>query len=263
MEQSLRLQYEQIKENDLDFIEELFNSDNVRKFYVLRNDHSEDLALFIDYLIDANNQGRSLVYKISLKDNTPIGIVGGELQRDHYGNVAWNISYAILSNYRNKGYATEALDSFTEEIKQYSIPTAFLDISTLNVESERVAEKAGYKKNHHVGHFDPLHEELDMLFHWEIQLHSMRDVYFQMAINAFRQKNYREAEKIFEKALAEKYEGSPNTDALCYSNMGMACSSYGNYNKAFQCLKKAQSLGLNNPSIEKELLWLRNNKGIF
>lgn len=33
--------------------------------------------------------------------------------------------------------------------------------------------------------------------------------------------------------------------------------------KAFQSLKKAQSLGLNNPSIEKELRWLRDNVGLF
>jgi hypothetical protein len=35
------------------------------------------------------------------------------------------------------------------------------------------------------------------------------------------------------------------------------------YREAFNALKKAQSLGLNNPSIEKELLWLRNNQGLY
>ena len=84
-----------------------------------------------------------------------------------------------------------------------------------------------------------------------------------MGINAFRSKNYREAERCFEKALEEEYNGNPNTDALCYSNMGMACTSYGNYDKAFRCLKMAQSLGLTNPSIEKELRWLRDNVGLY
>ena len=114
-----------------------------------------------------------------------------------------------------------------------------------------------------MAHFDPEHEELDVLYHWEKKLHSQRDDYFSMAISAFRQKQYRDAERLFMNALEEEYEGSPNTDALCYSNMGMACTSYGNYNKAYQCFKKAQSLGLSNPSIERELLWLKTNKGIF
>ena len=29
------------------------------------------------------------------------------------------------------------------------------------------------------------------------------------------------------------------------------------------CLKKAQAMGLTNASIERELLWLRNNVGLY
>ncbi len=112
--------------------------------------------------------------------------------------------------------------------------------------------------------FDPQHMELGILFHWEIMLHSGRDRYFSMACSAFQAKDYQAAERLFQKALEQPYEpGSPNTDALCYSNMGIACSSYRNYHKAFQCLKKAQSLGLTNASIERELLWLKNNVGLY
>ena len=149
------------------------------------------------------------------------------------------------------------------DFRDYSISSAFLDISTLNVESEKVAEKAGYIKNHVYGHLDPQHEELDFLFHWEKKLHSQRDIYFVTGITAFNQKDYSKAEVFFTKAIAEKYEGGPNTDALCYSNLGMACSGSHKYGKAFQCLKKAQSLGLTNASIEKELNWLKIYKGLY
>lgn len=65
-------------------------------------------------------------------------------------------------------------------------------------------------------------------------------------------------------ALNEPYIlGTPFTDAQIYSNLGMALSSMRCYNEAFQYLKKAQRLGLNNPSIEQELLWLKNNIGLF
>lgn len=85
-----------------------------------------------------------------------------------------------------------------------------------------------------------------------------------MGCQAYKAKSYQVAEKYFQQALEEEYsQDSPNTDALCYSNMGMACSSYGNYQKAFDCLMKAKSFGLSNASIERELLWLRNNIGIY
>ena len=75
---------------------------------------------------------------------------------------------------------------------------------------------------------------------------------------------YADAVEAFKNALNEPYTpGTPFTDAQIYSNMGMALSSLRRYSEAFHALKKAQSLGLNNPSIEKELLWLRNNVGLF
>lgn len=57
-------------------------------------------------------------------------------------------------------------------------------------------------------------------------------------------------------------EGSQLTDAQIYSNLGMAYSSIGEYQKAYSYLRKAISLGLINASIQKELAWLRNNAGI-
>lgn len=259
--QSENLTYSIIDSSDVPFMKILFSYDVIKKFYVLRSDHAQDISLFVDYLVTAHNNGTSLNYKVSL-GGTPIGIIGGEVQRDFKGDVAWNIAYAFLPGYWNNGFATEALIAFSNDIKQYSIPKAFLDISTINTNSERVAQKAGFIQNTSMAHMDPEHEELDILFHWEKKLHSLRDYYFSQGISAFRQKQFRNAEQLFMRALGEVYEGSPNTDALCFSNMGMACSSYGNYEKALQCLKKAQSLGLSNPSIERELLWLRTNKGL-
>jgi tetratricopeptide (TPR) repeat protein len=77
-------------------------------------------------------------------------------------------------------------------------------------------------------------------------------------------KDYRSAISFFQKALKEEYQpGTPFTDAQIYSNMGMAYSSIRLYQEAFNCLKKAQAMGLTNPSIERELLWLRNNVGLY
>ena len=249
---------------DTAFLKQLFSFADVKKYYVLREDHANDIGLFTAYMVDSIKNGRSIEYIVRLTNGVPIGLVGGELYREQTGEIAWNTVYAIHPSFRRNGYATEALVGFTECIKQYNIAKAFLDISDDNEASKKVALNAGYKYNKDKAHFDPMHMELSVLFHWELILHSNRDNFFSMGCQAYKAKSYQVAEKYFQQALEEEYsQDSPNTDALCYSNMGMACSSYGNYQKAFDCLMKAKSFGLSNASIERELLWLRNNIGIY
>lgn len=252
-----------ITQSDSSFLESLFSNADVRQYYVLRDDHAQNINLFTQYMVSMIQQNRSLQYIVRLNNGTPIGIAGGEIVRDNSGQITWNTSYAILPEYRNQGYATEAVIGFTDYLMNFNISKTFLDISDDNIPSKKVAEKAGYKYNKDTAHFDPEHMDLGLLFHWEKMLRSQRDNYFGMAVNAFRQKDYRGAESYFEKALQEPLApGSPCSDAQIYSNMGIACSSYGNYRLAYTYLKKAQSLGLTNPSIERELNWLRTNKGI-
>lgn len=248
---------------DTAFLEQLFSFADVKKYYVLREDHANDIGLFTAYMVDGFKNGRSIDYIVRLTNGTPIGLVGGELYREQTGEISWNTAYAIHPSYQKKGYATEALVAFTEHIKQYNIAKAFLDISDDNEASKKVALKAGYKYNGDTAYADLRHlEQSGLFFHWELKLHSNRDCFFSMGCRAYQAKDYRTAERYFQQALNEKYNQGPNTDALCYSNMGMACSSYGNYLKAFEYLMKAKSLGLSNASIEKELLWLKNNVGM-
>lgn len=80
----------------------------------------------------------------------------------------------------------------------------------------------------------------------------------------YRHKGYAEAIALFEQALEAPYiPGSPYTDAQIISNMGMALSSLRRYEEAFHALKRAQRLVLNNPSIEKELIWIRDHAGLY
>ena len=260
---SNRLYFDHIQISDTPFIESLFSNDSVRKFYVLRDDHAANLKSFVTYLTQVNQRQSGIELIMRLKSGMPIGLIGAELFRDRTSSLAWNTAYAVVPKYWNQGYATEALNAFTAFIKQYTIPISSLDISDDNEASVRVAQKAGYQRNRNTAHFDPQHMDVGVLFHWEKALVSARDRYYTMAVEAFQAKDFRTAETYFERALQEAYEpGTPNTDAICYSNMGMACTSYGNYHKAYQCLKKAQSLGLDNPSIQRELQWLRINQGI-
>lgn len=258
-----RLILRPVQQSDLTFIKQLFSDSEVKKYYILRVDLANSIDLFVQYLVQTMQVGSGLEYVVKTKGETPIGIMGGELINNRGCGPIWDNSYAILPEYRGMGYATEALVGFTNYIKRFNINTAILDISEYNEASASVARKAGYEKVLGIGNMDHKHPELGLRFDWTIQLHSKRDEYFTKATIAFKSKDYRTAESLYQQALEyENTSNGPFTDAYCYSNMGMACSSYGNYMKAYQCLKKAQSLGLNNASIEKELNWLRVNKGV-
>lgn len=239
-----------------DFIRTLFSDDEVKKFYVLTSEHAANTDLFVDYI--KQNFGRNMFdFILHLKSGEPVGLIGSELFHSTlFGNdeVCWNVSYAIMPKQRNMGYATEALLEYMKFLKQYSIPKAYLDISENNVASQKVAERVGFKLNPKSHHIDPKHLELGILWHWEYTMFSKRDVFFCEAISHYQMHDYRGAVVLFQQAIEQPYnEGALNTDALCYSNMGIAYSSCHEYVKAYECLNKALSLGLNNASIQREL----------
>lgn len=196
-----------------------------------------------------------------------VGFISAEPMMNKATNMPmWNVGYAVHPSHRQQGYASAALKGLTDFLLQnFSFQHVMLDISNDNIASEMVAKKCGFSKpNDRMGYIDQDHLEIGMRFRWFKQLAGGRTTYFNQAVHYYRQKLYGEALEAFKKALNEPYTpGTPFTDAQIYSNMGMALSSMRRYNEAFQSLKKAQSLGLNNPSIEKELLWLRNNIGLF
>ena len=181
----------------------------------------------------------------------------------------WSLAYAIAPQYRNRGYASSALNGLTNYLlNTFSIQKASLDISEMNTASQRVAQKCNYQiptqPRERVGYFDPEHMELGMRLKWFRSRSGKRIEYFNLAANAFRMRDYQTAIQYYKNALNEDYQpGTPFTDAQIYSNMGMAYSSIRQYHEAFNCLKRAQAMGLTNASIERELQWLRNNVGLY
>lgn len=247
-------------------VEELFRYPDVKKFYVLRDDHAANIMSFCQYIISANIQQTAMNFIIYDNYGHEVGLISAEPMMNRNTNLPmWNVGYAILPSERRKGFASAALTGLSNYLLQnYSFPQVMLDISMDNKASERVAEKCGFKVPYpRAGYIDEQHPEVGMRFRWFKQLAGQRTMYFNQAVHYYRQKNYIGAINAFQQALNEPYQpGTPYTDAQIYSNMGMALSSVGQYREAFNALKKAQQLGLNNPSIEKELLWLHNNKGL-
>ncbi len=248
-------------------VEELFRSPDVKKFYVLRDDHAANIRSFCQYIISANIQQAAMNFIIYDNYGHEVGLISAEPMMNRNTNLPmWNVGYAVLPSERRKGYASAAVTGLSNYLLQnYSFPQVMLDISMDNKASEKVAEKCGFKVPYpRAGYIDEQHPEIGMRFRWFKQLAGQRTIYFNQAVHYYRQKNYVSAINAFRQALNEPYQpDTPYTDAQIYSNMGMALSSVGQYREAFNALKKAQQLGLNNSSIEKELLWLRNNQGLY
>lgn len=249
------------------FLEELFRFDDIKKFYVRRAEHTADIKSFCQYIVTSNVKKISLSYIMFNDYGNEVGFISADpMINNDTGLPVWNVGYAVHPEYRRQGYATSAVMGLSDFLlHNFSFQQVMLDISIDNVASTNVAKKCAFSKpDDRKGFYDMEHPEVGMRFRWFKQLPGNRSSLFNQAVHYYRQKAYTEAADAFKKALNEPYiPGTPFTDAQICSNLGMALSSMRCYNEAFQCLKKAQRLGLNNPSIEQELLWLKNNIGLF
>lgn len=250
------------------FIKSLFQESDVRKYYILRNDHSLNIHLFVAYISQQNQNHSALNFIIESEKYLPVGLLTAELQQGEEGNILWNIGYAILSKYRRKGYASDALLGLVEFLKDYNINMISLDISEHNIASSDLAKKCGFKPMMNetggkIGYIDPEHIDLGFRFKWIKNLidnKSKRDLLNLQATQAFRNKDYNQAIKLFLQSLQEPFfQGSPYSEGQIFSNLGMAYSSIKQYSKAYECLFKAFNLGIRNDSVIRELQWLKKN----
>ena len=71
-----------------------------------------------------------------------VGFISAELAMNRNTNQPmWNVGYAILPNYRKRGFASDAVNGLTEFLLQnFSIQQVMLDISTDNAGSVHIPE---------------------------------------------------------------------------------------------------------------------------
>ncbi len=87
-----------------------------------------------------------LAYTITLKDDaTVVGSVGCSYYEDFRET---GITYFVGAQYRNNGYAVEAVKAYTEYfLKYYNVKRIIATVREENVPSWKVIEKAGYILN--------------------------------------------------------------------------------------------------------------------
>lgn len=252
------------------FIKHLFSVDDIKLFYILRNDHSRNLMSFCSFLEAQNENKRALNFVIEDLQHIPMGIITAEVFQENNIGVCWNVGYAMLPQYRRHGFVKEALMSLSRIFQQFSIDNIVLDISENNVASKLLAESCGYEplrsnSGGFVGFLDPEHMELGMRLRWvkNIRIQSERMKLGMQAIAAYRNKDYRQCISLYERALQlECPADCPFSDGQIYANMAMAYSSLRDYRTDYYYLKKAYDMGVRNQSVLKELKWLKDNVGI-
>ena len=105
----------------------------------------EDAKQTIEFLMSVYKSGDgSLVYPILLKDGANIGYV----QLIPLGK-NYEVGYHIAKQYTNKGYATEALKAFLNQIMaQKQLDFVYGICVAENLASIKVLEKVGFKKEY-------------------------------------------------------------------------------------------------------------------
>lgn len=251
-----------LTEDDCDLFRKLFRDPEVKRYYVLRDDHSRDIGAFHQYLLEMYNRRGGFTYIITTKGGVKAGYITVEFDRE--GNsIVGNTSYAVLSEYRNQGLATAALTMIGVFLTNSQIDTLILDINLENEASMAVA-KAAYYVTDRIGYLDPEHPDAGPRKKWRFNLNSQRLIFFREAQHHYVQKEYAESISLYKKALDEDYlEGTPFTDAQIYMNMGMSYSANEEYRRAYECLTKAESLGLHHPNISQELQWLTAHRHLW
>ena len=270
-----RLQYQNITLKPItsnfdnnSFISSLFKFDDVKREYTLRDDHAADHRSFVKFMADGNENGTGIYCIIENNYSSPVGFITAEPYRDNMsGELGWNVGVAIHPAHRNQGHAKNSIQALQDFLSNYTIKTMVLDIGLNNAPARSVAEACGFEQRKSPtgglgGYYDQQHPEVGMRTQWIKNIHEAdpRADAFRKAVDAYRAKNYQEAIKLYYEAVEEPFkEGSPFTDAQIYSNLGMAYSSTGEYKKAYKYLTMAWNMGCQNPSVSRELQWLRNN----
>ena len=251
-----------LTQDDDELLRELFLDPDVRRFFVLRDDHARDISAFHQYLLDMYLQRGGFTYVITTPEGAKAGFICVDFAREGE-SIIGNTSYAILREYRNRGFATAALTMVGLFLTNSQIDTLVLDINLENEASMAVA-KAAYYVTDRIGYLDPEHPEAGPRKKWRFNLNSQRLIFFREAQHQYAQKDYASCIDYYKKALDEEYiEGTPFTDAQIFMNMGMAYSANEEYRRAYECLSKAESLGLHSPAITKELQWLNNHQYLW
>ncbi len=147
-----------ISEGDRAFISGMFNDPEIKRYYIVPKEAQQDYRKLIDYWGNDVKNGAGNCWLISQKGSglfsrdKKVGFIAFEF-RDSLKNA--RISYAILPEYRKKGFATTSVQIIIELLKSEGVEKIEADIDRDNLSSEKVVEKLGFTANKRQALVDP------------------------------------------------------------------------------------------------------------
>lgn len=139
MIKSERLELKSIEENDFDLLVEIFKNQEVKKTYMLPDfDNDEKYYIlakrFKDLSLDNSHYLRGIYYQNKLIGFiNDVEIVGKSIE----------LGYVINPNFKNQGYATEALKASINYLFENGYEEVICGAFSSNLASTKVMEKAG------------------------------------------------------------------------------------------------------------------------
>lgn len=147
-----------ITTNDRTFISGMFKDTEIKRYYIVPKEAHQDYKRLVDTWLNFI-QGKTGMCWIIYKNGTGIfsrdkqvGFVAFEFT-DTLKNA--RISYAILPEFRRKGFATTSVKIIIESLKQEGVERIEADIDRGNLSSEKVVEKLGFTANKRKALIDP------------------------------------------------------------------------------------------------------------
>jgi RimJ/RimL family protein N-acetyltransferase len=249
-----------LQKSDKEFVLKLCSDEEFKKYFTLGK-YGDDIESFFDTTLNLFAKGMAFPYVIETIDSDPIGMITCQIEMEN-GKVTGYITYSVLPEYRNYGLATEALMNLRNETKETGVEILNLIISTSNKASRRVAEKCGFKCK------DPQLELADdtgltMMLTWKYVFAehiSKREVMVKKGLEAFTKEECDKALRLYENALKFKCpRRCLYNDGITYIYIGEVYAYQRKFGKALESYKKAKSLGIDNPKVDKEIKWLESN----
>jgi|GEM_PF-3335815 len=139
-----------VTEQDSQFITELFQDTDIRKYYIVPKEAHQDYKQLLKYWLKDIANGSGYAWIIYIKDsglfssNKPCGFFAFEF-RGSLKNT--RISYALSPKYRKQGIITKTAQIIIEKLKNIGVETIEADIDQDNTNSERLIQRLGFTTN--------------------------------------------------------------------------------------------------------------------
>ncbi|MGG9970904.1 GNAT family N-acetyltransferase [Ferruginibacter sp. SUN002] len=153
-----KLILKKISEEHRQFISDLFQDPDIRKYYIVPKEAQQDYRQLVNYWFLDISKGAGYAWVIYKKGtglfsgDKPCGFFAFEF-RDSLKNA--RISYALAPKYRKQGIITSIAEIIIDKLKELGIQTIEADIDKDNVNSEKIIQKLGFVTDKRSAMIDP------------------------------------------------------------------------------------------------------------